>query len=116
MTTDKRRNMTTSEQLQAKYGRLTFAKVLKSNRKCEGMSQDKAAKILGIAKQYLSDLENSRRFSSLKFAGMAAKKFGDYPSSWQRYLKRDIELAAKKKQDIKMPATHLLSMLQTIKK
>lgn len=73
MTTDKRRNMTTSEQLRAKYGQLTFAKVLKSNRKCGGMSQDKAAKILGITRQYLSDLENGRRFLSLEFAGMALK-------------------------------------------
>ena len=116
MTTDKKRNLSTSGQLQAKYGRLTFATVLRSNRKCEEMSQAKATKILGISKQYLSDLENGRRFPSFKFAGMAAKKFGDSPSIWQRYLKKDIELAAHKKQDIKIPATQFLSMLKTTKK
>ena len=116
MTIGKKRNMSTSEQLQAKYGRLTFASILRSNRKCEEMSQTKASKMLGISKQYLSDLENGRRFPSLEFAEMAAKKFGDSPSSWQRYLKKDIELAANKNQDIKIPATQLLSMLKTIKK
>ena len=72
--------------------------------------------MLGISKQYLSDLENGHRFPSFEFAGIAAKKFGDSPSSWQRYLKKDIEIAAHRKQDIKIPATQLLSMLQSIKK
>ena len=116
MTIDKKRNMSTSEQLQAKYGRLTFANVLRLNRKCEEISQAKAAKMLGINRQYLSDLENGRRFPSFELASMAAKKFGDSPLSWQRYLRRDIELAANKKQDIKTPATQLLSMLKAIKK
>lgn len=115
MTIDKKKHKTASEKLQAKYGRLTFAKVLRANRKCEDISQDQAAKMLGISKQYLNDLEAGRRFPSMEFAGMAAKKFSDYPSSWQRYLKRDIELAAKKNQDIKIPATQLLSMFRVIK-
>ena len=115
MTTDKKKYKTASEKLQAKYGRLTFAKVLRANRKCEEISQDQAAKMLGISKQYLNDLETGRRFPSMEFAGMVAKKFNDNPSSWQRYLKRDIELAAKKNRDIRIPATQLLSMFRVIK-
>ena len=115
MATSKSKIVSASAYLQAKYGRLTFAKVLRANRKCENVSQSQAAKLLGISRQYLIDLELGRRFPSLEFAGRAAEKFGDYPESWQRYLRKDIEVLAKQKKDIKIPATQLLSMCRAVK-
>ena len=113
MAINKKDKIITTEKLEAEFGPLTFSNALKSERLCSKMTQTQAAKILGISKRQLSDLETGRCFPCLEFAKMAAEKFSDNPRQWQRFLKRDIERAAKKKQNIAMPASQVLWMFQT---
>ncbi|MCB1118533.1 MAG: helix-turn-helix transcriptional regulator [Chlamydiia bacterium] len=55
---------------------LTLADLLLAIRQGEEMTQSDFAKILGISKQYLSDVERERRFISPKIAASFAKKLG----------------------------------------
>ena len=62
-------------------GPLTFAKLMWSQRRCEDMSQADFAKLLGISKSHLCDIEKGRKSVSPKRAASFAKKLG-YPE-WQ---------------------------------
>jgi DNA-binding XRE family transcriptional regulator len=72
--------MTTKEiglkDIEHQYGELTFAKVLKSYRLAEDISQVNFAQQIGISKQSLNDLENSRKLPSLQRAIMIADQVG----------------------------------------
>ena len=113
MTISRKGKIITTQKLETEFGPLTFSSALKSERLCNKMTQSQAAKMLGISKRQLSDLEAGRCFPCLEFAKMAAEKFSDNPRQWQRFLKRDIEKAAKKKQNVTMPASQVLQMFQT---
>ena len=61
------------EDLEKKFGRLTFGSLLESHRLCDEMSQKDFAKLLKISSSILCDLGKGRRLSSLKRASKIAK-------------------------------------------
>lgn len=65
-----------TEQLEKKYGILTFARVLQSWRTADKYTQTAFAKKLGISVQNLNDLEKGRRIPSPTRAAKIAKKLG----------------------------------------
>jgi transcriptional regulator with XRE-family HTH domain len=56
--------------------KLTLANLLLAIRQGEDMSQNAFAKLLGVSRQYLCDIERGRRFISPKVAAEYAKKLG----------------------------------------
>ena len=67
---------TGTAEMEKKYGPLTFARVLKSHRLCEELTQVEMAKILKISKQGLNDLERGRKIPSIRRAIKIARKIG----------------------------------------
>lgn len=65
-----------TEQLEKKYGILTFARVLQAWRTADEYTQTAFAKKLGISVQNLNDLEKGRRIPSPTRAAKIAKKLG----------------------------------------
>lgn len=65
-----------SKQLEKKYGRLTFARMIRSWRQADEISQTVFAKKLGISVQNLNDLEKGRRIPTPARAARIAKKLG----------------------------------------
>ena len=64
-----------------KNKKLYLGLFLKSHRLGEELSQSQMSKILGISKQRLSDIENSRGNVSIKLCQKFAKKL-DLPAEW----------------------------------
>ena len=64
--------------LEKLVGRLTLGSSIRSIRQGEGVSQIDFAKILGVSKQYLCDLEHDRKIVSAKKAKHFAAILG-YP-------------------------------------
>lgn len=60
---------------------LGLALFLKSHRLGEELTQTEMAKFLGISKQRVSDIENSRSNVSIKLCQKFAKKLG-FPAEW----------------------------------
>jgi transcriptional regulator with XRE-family HTH domain len=65
-------------------GPLTIAKILKTLRECDEISQKDFAKQLGISKQNLCDIEKGRKAVTPSRAAMFAKKLGYPPTSFIR--------------------------------
>ena len=63
-------------------GTLTFARLLRSTRLAEEMSQTEFAKRLGITKQHLSNIENGRKIVTPERAFKWAKKLGYHELQW----------------------------------
>lgn len=74
MTTKKTKD--TLDFLEKISGKLTLGSFLLAIRQGDEMTQAEFAKLLGISKQYLCDLEHGRRFASPKVAAKYAKKLG----------------------------------------
>lgn len=55
----------------------TVGSMLKNHRECEELTQTQLAKILGISKSHLSDIENGRKFVSIERAKDFARRLGD---------------------------------------
>lgn len=68
------------EDLEKRFGPLTFAQFLKSWRQCDEMSQTAFAKRLGISKANLCDIEKGRKKVSLKRAAKIADILGLPPA------------------------------------
>lgn len=100
MTTEKNK-LTISDELQKKFGRLTFAKLLKASRECDKLSQEALAKRLRITKATLDNYEKGKTRPTLKFAGIISKTLG-YDSVLQNILREDIRL-----EKLKVPASQL---------
>ena len=79
---ERTRTLRTSSDLEKVMGPLTFGKVLKAWRQCEGLSQKDLAKRLGVAPSTLAGLESGRSIPSLKRADRIAKKMGAMPQHW----------------------------------
>lgn len=56
--------------------KMTLGNLLWSIRECEEISQSAFAKLLGVSRQYLCDVERGRRIVSTKAAAAFAKKLG----------------------------------------
>jgi transcriptional regulator with XRE-family HTH domain len=76
--------------LEKLVGKLTLAKVLRSTRECDELSQRDFADLLGISKHYLSDLEKGRRIASPSHAWAWAKKLGYHPRQWAELAIQDM--------------------------
>ena len=63
-------------EIEKEYGPLTFARLLKSHREGEDLSQVEMAKRLGISRQSLNDLESGRKIPSIRRAINIAKTIG----------------------------------------
>ncbi|PWU18664.1 MAG: XRE family transcriptional regulator [Bdellovibrio sp.] len=63
-------------EIEKRYGRLTFGRLLKSHREGEELSQVVMAEKLGLSKQSLNDLEHGRKIPSIGRAVQIAKKIG----------------------------------------
>ena len=60
---------------QQKFGDLTFGKLIWSLRKSEELTQLDLAELLGVTKQYISQLEKGDRLASVEQAARLAKIF-----------------------------------------
>lgn len=76
--------------LEKLVGKLTLSKLLGSIRQSEEMSQVEFAKLLGVSRQYLCDVEHGRRFISPKAAAKFAKKLGYSPQHFVRLCLQDL--------------------------
>ena len=63
-----------SEELEDKYGKLTFGNVLKSLRECEDETQSDFARKLDLSVEDICDLEEGRTIPTLQSAVLIAKK------------------------------------------
>ena len=71
-------------------GKLTLPSLLTSIRQGEEMSQVEFAQVLGVSRQYLCDIEHSRRSISPKAAATFAKKLGYSPQQFVRLCLQDL--------------------------
>jgi transcriptional regulator with XRE-family HTH domain len=85
----KKKKIQTTADLEKVMGPLTFAKVLKAWRQCEGLSQKDLAKRLGVTPSTLAGLESGRSIPSLKRAERIAKNMGAMPQQWVRLALQD---------------------------
>ena len=76
--------------MEAKYGPLTFARILYSWRECEEMSQKELAKKLKVTPSTIADLESGRRIPSPKRAAKIALALGALPQSWIELALQDM--------------------------
>ena len=88
MNTKSRKTLSTIRLISGKN--LTLGSLLWSIRKSEDMTQSEFADTLGVSKQYLSDLENGRRFVSAKTAASYADKLGYSKKQFIRLCLQDI--------------------------
>ena len=77
------------EYMEKKFGPLTIAKVIRSTRLCDDISQQDFAKKLGISKQHLCDIEAGRKAVSPSRAWAWAKKLGYLPQQWAELALQD---------------------------
>ena len=75
--------------MEKKFGPLTIAKVIRSTRLCDEVSQQDFAKKLGISKQHLCDIEAGRKGVSPSRAWAWAKKLGYSPRQWAELALQD---------------------------
>ena len=71
-------------------GKLTLGSLLLAIRESEEMTQVEFAKLLGVSKQYLCDLEHGRRFASPKAAAEYAMKLGYSSQQFVRLCLQDL--------------------------
>ncbi len=66
------------KELEKEYGPLTFGNMLHAHRLGEEMSQVEMAKLLGISKSSLCDIEKGRKIPSPKRAALIAKMLKEH--------------------------------------
>jgi transcriptional regulator with XRE-family HTH domain len=71
-------------------GELTLSSLLAAIRQGEDLSQVEFAKLLGVSRQYLCDIEHDRRMISPKAAAAFAKKLGYSPHQFVRLCLQDL--------------------------
>ena len=76
------------EYFEKELGKMTFARMLRSLRKCEDLSQTEFARQLGISKQYLCDIERGRKGVSPGKAKKFAKLLG---YSQERFIQLSLQ-------------------------
>lgn len=68
-----------TKEIEKEFGALTFGGLLKAHRMGEEMTQVQFAKLLGLSKQGLNDLESNRKSPTIRRAMGIAKKIGLLP-------------------------------------
>ncbi len=80
----------TTDDIEKKYGPLTFGKLLSSYRLSEEESQKSFAKFLGISQQSLCDLEKGRKIPTPDRAARIAKKLNEPADFWIKLALQDL--------------------------
>lgn len=88
--TTKKKISETARFLEKIAGGLTLANLLVAIRQGEEMSQVEFAKLLGVSRQYLCDIEHGRRFISPKTSAAFAKKLRYSPQQFVRLCLQDL--------------------------
>lgn len=88
--TTKTKKSETARFLEKLGGSLALAKLLAAIRQGEEMSQVEFAKLLGVSRQYLCDIEHGRRAVSPKAAANFAKKLGYSSQQFVRLCLQDL--------------------------
>jgi len=88
MTTKKKSEAT--KFLEKIAGELTLSSLLTAIRQSEEISQVEFAKLLGVSRQYLCDIEHDRRAISPKAAAAFAKKLRYSPQQFVRLCLQDL--------------------------
>ena len=70
------------EEFRKEFGRLTFARVIKSYRECEKLTQTELALVLEITSGSLCDLEKGRKIPSPERAFVIASQLGEPVEIW----------------------------------
>ena len=87
-----------SKKLEKEFGQPTFARVIKSYRECEDLSQTELAIMIGITCGSLCDLEKGRKIPTPERAYSIASTLGECVEVWvqsaiqDRLEKYDIDL------------------------
>ena len=68
-----------TKEIEKEFGPLTFGSLLKAHRFGEELTQVQFAKLLGLSKQSLNDLEGNRKSPTIRRAMGIAKKIGLLP-------------------------------------
>ena len=84
-----KKQLSATEYLEKKYGRVTFGKSLWAWRKSDEFSQTAFAKKLGISVQNLNDLEKGRKIPSVARAAKIARKLNELEIFWVSLAIRD---------------------------
>lgn len=90
MTTKKKMSSSSAFLEKLTGSKLTLANLLLSIRQGEEMSQVAFARLLGVSRQYLCDIEHGRRFVSPKIASEYAKKLGYSEQQFVRLCLQDL--------------------------
>jgi transcriptional regulator with XRE-family HTH domain len=77
------------EEIRAKYGQPTFARLLRSTRTRDDLTQNEMAKKLKISVSHLSDLENERKYVSVARAAEFARRMKEPIELFVTYALRD---------------------------
>ena len=88
--TTKKKKSEAMKFLEKLAGELTLSRLLIAIRQGEEMSQVEFAKLLGVSKQYLCDIEHGRRSISPKSAVRFAKKLKYSPQQFVRLCLQDL--------------------------
>ena len=70
------------EEFKNEFDKLSFAKIIKSYRDCEGLTQAELAIMLGVAPGSLCDLEKGRKIPSPERAFSIASQLGECVEVW----------------------------------
>ena len=76
-------------EMEAKYGRMTFARALKAWRLCEEISQVDLAHMFGVTASTLADLESGRRIPTPARAAKIARLIGHPIATWVQLALED---------------------------
>jgi len=88
--TIKKKKSSASKFLEKLAGKLTLANLLLSIRQGEELSQIEFAKLLGVSRQYLCDIEHGRRFVGPKAAATYARKLHYSEEQFVRLCLQDL--------------------------
>ncbi|MBF0441770.1 MAG: helix-turn-helix transcriptional regulator [Oligoflexales bacterium] len=71
-------------------GDLTFGELLRSERKCEELTQEQLAKKIGVTKQAISNFESSKDFPKKEILKKIARFFKMDEETYVRYIVQDM--------------------------
>jgi DNA-binding XRE family transcriptional regulator len=104
MTTERSKPKYGSKELEKDFGPLTFARLVRSYRYSEELTQVELAKKLGLSKANLCDIEKGRKLPSIARASAMAKKLGENPQFWVEMVFQDMLRQEKMKYTVKLEA------------
>jgi len=96
--------ITTVEDIESRFGRVSFGQALQAWRVCDELSLREMAQILGITAASLHDMEKGRRIPSPARAAKIAHKLGHPITTWVELALQDLLHKEKLRLKIKLEA------------